>query len=208
MATTLDEVLDLFKQAAQAQQEVAQAQQETERRFQATERILREQSQETERRIQEFTAENEKGFRILRKELGDLGGSWGRFVENMVAPACETLFQNRGIPVHRVSQRVRGRLGGDTLEIDVLVTNQDYVLAVEVKSRLSVQDVKDFIEDLQNFRQFFPEYDQKQLYGAVAGIDIENGADKYAYRQGLFILAQSGETVTILNGDQFQPKNW
>ena len=88
-----------------------------------------------------------------------------------------------------------------------LVTNQDHVLAVEVKSRLSVQDVKDFIEDLQSVREFFPEYNQKQLYGAVAGIEIENGADKYAYRQGLFVLAQSGETVTVINGKQFQPKN-
>jgi hypothetical protein len=183
MTTSLDEVLDLFKQVAQAQQE-------------------------TDRRLQQFVAENEKGFKQLRKEIGDLGGSWGRFVENMVAPACETLFIDRGIPVHRVSQRVRGRVGEETLEIDVLVTNQDHALAVEVKSRLSVQDVKDFIEDLRTFRRFFPEYDQKQLYGAVAGIDIENGADKYAYRQGIFVLTQSGETVTILNGNAFEPKNW
>jgi len=98
MTTSLDEVLDLFKQVAQAQQE-------------------------TDRRLQQFVAENEKGFKQLRKEIGDLGGSWGRFVENMVAPACETLFIDRGIPVHRVSQRVRGRVGEETLEIDVLVTN-------------------------------------------------------------------------------------
>ena len=54
----------------------------------------------------------------------------------------------------------------------------------------------------------FPEYNDKQLYGAVAGIEIEQGADKYAYRQGLFVLAQSGETVTILNDARFQPKVW
>ena len=40
MTTTLEEVLDLFKQ-------VAQAQQETDRRFQETERLLREQSLES-----------------------------------------------------------------------------------------------------------------------------------------------------------------
>jgi hypothetical protein len=197
MTTSFDEVRELLKQVAQAQQEVTQAQQE-----------ITQSQQESDRRLQAFVAENERGFKQLRKELGDLGGSWGRFVENMVAPACETLFISRGIPVHRVSQRVRGRIGGETLEIDVLVTNQNHALAVEVKSRLSVQDVKDFTEGLQNFRRFFPEYDSKQLYGAVAGIDIEHGADKYAYRQGLFILTQSGETVTILNGEAFEPKNW
>ena len=132
----------------------------------------------------------------------------GRCVENMVAPACETLFLKRGIPVHQVSQRVKKRLNGQTLEIDVLVTNENHVLVVEVKSSLGVNDVKDLVDDLKQFREFFPEYAQKQLYGAVAGIEIEEGADKYAYRQGLFVLTQAGETVSILNDRDFQPKNW
>ena len=197
MSTTLDEVLDLFQQVAQAQKEVTEAQKETEHRF-----------QETDRRFQEFVEENKKGFKQLRKEISELNDSWGRFVENMVAPACKTLFLSRGIPVHRVSQRLQNWLEGETMEIDILVANQDHVLVVEVKSRLSVRDVQDFIEDLHDFRRFFPEYNKKHLYGAVAGIDIEKGADKYAYRQGLFVLAQTGETVTVLNGAAFEPKSW
>ena len=190
MTATLDEVLDLFKQVAQAQKEVTQAQKETERRF------------------QEFVEENKKGFKKLRKEISELNDSWGRFVENRVAPACKNLFLSRGIPVHRVSQRLKNWLEGETMEIDILVANQDHVLVVEVKSRLSVRDVQDFIEDLRDFRRFFPEHDKKHLYGAVAGIDIEKGADKYAYRKGLFVLAQTGETITVLNGAAFEPKSW
>jgi hypothetical protein len=37
---------------------------------------------------------------------------------------------------------------------------------------------------------------------------IEDGADRYAYRQGLFVLAQTGDTVKILNDPEFQPKAW
>jgi hypothetical protein len=140
--------------------------------------------------------------------IDDLGGTWGLFVENLVAPACETLFLERGIPVHQVSQRIKKRKDGDTLEIDILVLNQEHTLVVEVKSRLSVADVQEFIADLQRFRDFFPEYSQNQLYGAVAGIIIDEGADRYAYRQGLFVLAQSGETIALLNNDEFQPKAW
>jgi hypothetical protein len=103
---------------------------------------------------------------------------------------------------------MKKRLNGQTLEIDVLVTNENHVLVVEVKSSLGVNDVKDLMEDLQQFREFFPEYAQKQLYGAVAGIEIEEGADRYAYRQGLFVLTQAGETVSILNNSDFEPKNW
>ena len=144
----------------------------------------------------------------MNKQIGDLGGKWGRFVENMVAPACESIFLKRGIPVHQVSQRIKKRLDGQTLEIDVMVTNENHVLIVEVKSSLGVGDVKELIDDLAQFREFFPEYSQKHLCGAVAGIEIEEGADKYAYRQGLFVLAQAGETVSILNNLDFQPKSW
>ena len=79
---------------------------------------------------------------------------------------------------------------------------------MEVKSSLGVNDINELIENLTEFRTFFPEYSQKQLYGAVAGSEIEEGADKYAYRQGLFVLAQAGETVSILNNPDFEPRNW
>ena len=42
--------------------------------------------------------------------------------------------------------------------------------------------------------------------GAVAGIVIDEGTDKYAYRQGLFVIGQTGEMVRILNDEKFKPK--
>jgi len=211
MTTTADEVWQLLAELTKAQKETerllqAQSQdaeqrsKDAEKRFKKTEQQLRE----TDRQIREVN----KRIGEVNKQIGDLGGKWGLFVENMVAPACETIFLKRGIPVHQVSQRVKKRLDSKTLEIDVLVTNENHVLIVEVKSSLGVDDIKEMIEDLREFRSFFPEYSQKQLYGAVAGIEIEEGADKYAYRQGLFVLAQAGETVSILNNSTFQPKNW
>jgi hypothetical protein len=209
---------------------------ENDLRFKETERLIKEQGQETDRRIREVSQEIQavslevrqlsqqvnkeisqvnkeisqvnKQIGQVNKQIGDLGGKWGRFVENMVAPACETLFLKKGIPVHQVAQRLKRHLAEKTLEIDVLVTNEAHVLVVEVKSTLGVTDVKEFIEDLSQFRLFFPEYAQKDLYGAIAGIEIEKGVAKFAYRQGLFVLAQSGETVVILNDDNFQPKCW
>jgi hypothetical protein len=193
MTTIAEDVWKVLAEVTSRQAELTAAQQETDRQLKETDRQLKE----TDRKIRE-----------VNKQIGDLGGKWGRFVENMVAPACETIFLKLHIPVHQVSQRVKKRLEGQTLEIDVLVTNEDHVLVVEVKSSLGVGDVKGLMQDLTVFRQFFPEYASKQLYGAVAGIEIEEGADKYAYRQGLFVLAQAGEAVAILNNEDFQPTNW
>lgn len=188
--TTLEDVWALFRKVADSQKQVAEAQKETDRKF-----------QETDRKISEMNRE-------VNKRIGELGGQWGLFVENLVAPACERLFTERGIPVHMVSRRVMKRMGGDTLEIDVLVVNAEHVVDVEVKSSLGVEEVREFLEDLKRFRQFFPEYADKRLHGAVAGMRIEDGAAAFAYRQGLFVIAQTGDSVGILNDAKFAPKVW
>ncbi|MGK7931243.1 MAG: DUF3782 domain-containing protein [Microcystaceae cyanobacterium] len=222
MARTADDVWELLAQLLEAQKETERRVQETERLFQEyaeeaqrSRQEAQRSRQETDRRFQEYAEEAQRSrqatdrqIKEVNKQIGNLGGKWGRFVENMVAPACETLFLNRGITVHFVSQRVKARLDNETLEIDILVTNEDHILVVEVKSSLGVDNVKELIEDLGEFKRFFPEYNYKQLYGAVAGIDIEEGADKYAYRKGLFVLAQAGENMAILNNETFQPKAW
>jgi len=76
---------------------------------------LAKAQKETDRQIQELSQEVEKTSREVKRvsrEIGNLGGKWGRFVENMVAPTCETLFVNRNIPVHKVYQRVKRKLNG------------------------------------------------------------------------------------------------
>ena len=49
--------------------------------------------------------------------------------------------------------------------------------------------VKELIEDLGNFRQFFPEYNQKQLYGTVVGMEIEEGVGSFVIPQFRFTIA-------------------
>ncbi|MBD2395597.1 DUF3782 domain-containing protein [Cyanobacterium aponinum FACHB-4101] len=208
MTTTADDIWRILAELAEAQKKTEQLSQETERKFQRLSQESEQRFQESDRKFQQLIQETNRQISAVNKQISALGGKWGRFVENMVAPACETIFLSRGIDVHQVSQRVRKRINSDTLEIDVLVTNQDSVLVVEVKSSLGVEDVKELMADLKRFRQFFPEYNQKKLYGAVAGIEIEEGADKYANKQGLFVLSQKGEAVGILNPPEFEAKAW
>jgi hypothetical protein len=207
-----------FQETDRKFQETDRQIQATDRQIQATDRQIQatdRQIQATDRQIQETTQSIEQANRqlnqqlgALSQQLGALGGKWGQFVENLVAPACKTLFLERGIPVHQVSQRVKRFEQGETLEIDVLVQNRQHVMAVEVKSTLGVEDVQEFVEDLGRFHQFFPDQAGRQLYGAVAAITFDAGADRYAYRQGLFVLAQVGDNMTILNDAAFEPRVW
>ena len=204
MATTSDDVWRLLAELVETQKETDRKFQETDRKFQENDRQIQETTQNIERVNRQLSLQ----LGALSQQLGALGGKWGQFVENLVAPACKTLFLERGIPVHQVSQRVKRFEQGETLEIDVLVQNQHHVMAVEVKSTLGIEDVRAFIEDLDRFHQFFPEQAERQLYGAVAAVTFDSGADRYAYRQGLFVLAQSGDTMAILNDAAFEPRVW
>ncbi len=94
------------------------------------------------------------------------------------------------------------------MEVDVFAVNGDVAVAVEVKSRLSRQDVEYFLGCLERFKQSFPHYAAYDIYGAVAGIEIDEGVDRLAYQRGLFVIKQTGDTVMIANNSTFQPKAW
>ncbi|OQX06441.1 MAG: hypothetical protein BWK80_50695, partial [Desulfobacteraceae bacterium IS3] len=91
----------------------------------------------------------------------------------LVKPSVATQFRKRGIPIIGSGQRVEREIGGETIEIDILLTDGDSVVAVEVKTKLTVEHVNEHIEKhLKPFRRFFPEYQDKKVYGAVAYIHL------------------------------------
>ena len=163
---------------------------------------------ETDRKFQETEQELHTLFSKTDAKIEALTGKWGRFVEGLIAPAVERLFQAWNIEVDRVYQRVKAHKNGVGLEVDILAVNGEYAVLIEAKSTLGVDDVREHIERLKKFKTFFPEYADRKVIGAVAGIVIDEDADKFAYRNGLFVIAQSGEAVTILNDAQFRPKQW
>ncbi len=94
------------------------------------------------------------------------------------------------------------------MEIDILAVNGEYAILIEAKSTLKVEDVNDHIDRIVNFKSFFPEYKDRKIIGAVGGISIEEDSDKYAYRQGIFVITESGETVKIINDKKFKSVFW
>ncbi|NGZ27557.1 MAG: DUF3782 domain-containing protein [Magnetococcales bacterium] len=180
-----------------------------------TDRLMKEtdrKMQETDRRMQETDRKMQETDRIVKevsRQIGQLGGRWGEFVEGLVAPACETLFAERGIPVHAVTRRMKAKHpDGRLMEIDILVENTDEIMLVEVKSELKESDVRDHLNRLAQFKEFFPYFEGKRIMGAVAGIVVEENVARFASNQGLFVIAQSGDCVHLVNGEGFTPCTW
>jgi hypothetical protein len=199
----------LFKENALFQKETARQleetglkMQETDRQIQATDRQIQKtdrQMQETDRELQEVT-----------RQLGSHGNRLGEFVQEMVRPAVVRLFKSRDLPVHQVMPNVvayddDGRF---VMEIDLLVINATTAIAVECKSKLTVEDVTEHLERLDQFKACFPQYRDYSLLGAVAGMVLPDEVGRHAYRRGLYVLAQSGDGILLRNDGAFQPRVW
>ena len=201
---TIQEIWKLFKETDKKFKETDKKFKETDKKFQETDKKFKETDIELKETIKKTNKEVERVSNAVDK----LTGKWGRFVEGMVVPAVKVMFKARDIEVEKIFQRVEVHKNGRNMEIDIMAVNHKHVLLIEAKSTLAVDDVKEHLERLKEFKEFFPEYTEKKVLGGVAGIVIEEGVDRYAYQQGLFVIGQSGETVKILNDEKFRPKIW
>jgi hypothetical protein len=178
--------------------------QETNRRFQETDRKFEQFIEEDKRR----SIETDLKIKQVSESIGRLGSKLGDYVEEMVRPAAVRLFQERGIDVHEVHQNVSSRRDGEGIEIDLLVVNDTDVVAIECKSTLSIDDVNEHLRRLTKLKRLLPSYAGKRVLAAVTGMVIPDNVAQYAYRQGLFVIAQSGEHLIIRNDSNFQAKIW
>ncbi|MCZ8067149.1 MULTISPECIES: DUF3782 domain-containing protein [unclassified Microcystis] len=196
------------RRAAQSKAEydrlVAESKAEYDRHRVEIENLLAESKLESDRSMTELKRTVER----TSKAVDSLTTRWGRFVEELVEPAVLRLFQEKGIDIKEVYPRARVKRQGIAMEIDILAVDDTDLVVVECKSRLSQDDVDEFIEKLTRFKIAFPHYQNYRAYGAVAGIEINEGIDRYAYKKGLFVIKPSGDTVAIINDADFQPNTW
>jgi len=195
---TKQDILELFAQ--QAKQISQQS-----KNF---ENLLLKEREERNQSRKEF----DKKLLETDKRIGQLAGTWGKFVAEMVQPKIVEMFQEKGIQIRTSIQNVKGYIGDERhYEIDLLLINSNIAVVVEIKSSLSVEDVKEHLERLEKIQKVQPErvnLSGVTIYGAVAGMIVENDADKYAYKKGLFVLRQKGNIVEIVNDSKFKPKEW
>ncbi|PIE69001.1 MAG: DUF3782 domain-containing protein [Deltaproteobacteria bacterium] len=191
----------------EAFQEIWMLYKETDKKFKETDRKFQETDKkfkETDKKFQE----TDRQFKETDKKIGKLGNRLGQFVEEMVRPGAVALFRERGVDVHATAQNMAWSDGKNGIEVDLVLYNGREVVLVECKSELSVEDVNDHLKRVAMFKTYFPAYKDNKIMGAVAAMVIPKGVDRYAYQKGLFVLAQKGEFMKILNDDKFVAKVW
>ncbi len=213
---TFEQVMELFLENRRQLEEngrqlveVREQMKETDRRMQETDIRFQETAQQFKETDERLANQSKKTDKKMREVMGLFTSQWGKMMEALVKPDALRLFQERGIQVNYCMRRVEAQVGGRNMELDLLLENGQEVIVLEVKTTLKGDDVKEFLaEELGEFLTFFPRYRNYKVYGGVAAIDVDEGVDKYAYRNGLFVLMVGGGVVQIKNDAKFIPKNF
>ena len=168
--------------------------------------LMEKRQKEMDRRMEQSRKETD---RQLREQEGAFNTRWGRFVESLVEGGLVKNLGRFGINVSGTSQRTVTLREGKQYEFDITAHDGKEVVVVEVKTTLTVRDVKHFVEKLNLFKKLYPRYSENEVYGAVAYIAIQEGADNFAQNQGLFVIKATGDSSSIVNNPKtFKPKSF
>ena len=160
--------------------------------------------------------QREKAWEQQRKEtdrrLGDLSNRFGEMVEHLVAPSITERFNELGFHFNRIAEgnvKILDDQGKIRTEVDLLLENGEYIVAVEVKAKPLVNDVKEHVRRLEILREDWLRHkDKRKILGAMAGAVFMKAAKQAAIKAGFYVLDQSGDTMKMDIPDGFVPRAW
>jgi hypothetical protein len=170
--------------------------------LEASIRKLSAENAKTEASIRELSIENQKTAAEVRKVTKNLDESFGgisrrlgRLTELVVVPKIRFNMNELGhnFESSKVDMLIRGVVGGrkeDIAEVDMLLYGLTEAMAVEIKTRLKDNHVKDHIDRLQDLRDNEDDagIKGKKLFGAMVGIVVDDLAREFAKKNGLYVV--------------------
>jgi hypothetical protein len=177
---------------------------ETDRRMKETERLLKESGAETDRRMKETDQrmkELQQQVKDTNKSMGAVTNRFGELAEHLVAPNIIEKFNDLGYEFSETGRDCKFKnkdTGNVDAEVDILLENGNYSIAVEVKVKPDTKDVEDHITRLKFLRQFKEgKGDTRAIRGALAGAIMPHKVKEMALHMGMYVIEQSGDTVKI-----------
>jgi hypothetical protein len=181
--------------------------QETDRKMQETGRIV----QETARQIKETDQQIKKMTTRTDKQIGELGNRFGELAEHLVMPNIHEKFRFLGYTFTKAGPDFEffDCTGKALTEVDIWLENGEFVMAVEIKSRLRKRDVEEHIRRMEILRAYLDEReDRRKALGAVAAVVVTGELRKYVPEKGFYLIEPSGDTVRISVPEGFTPRVW
>jgi hypothetical protein len=193
----------IVKETAIQMEETGRRMEETGRQMKETDRRM----EETDRRMKE----TDRQMKETDRKIGELGGRFGEMVENMVAPNLLDKFNSLGFNFGKVGTNVgfKDPQGKFIAEVDIMLENGDTVMVVEVKSKLTTTYIREHVVRMEKLREYSDKHgDKRRLLGAVAAAVVPHGVKEFAFKNGFYLIEQSGDTLKIDVPEGFTPHKW
>ena len=237
---TLQEVAEVQKtmqaEADRRMAEITEAQKTMQAEAQRRSEALDQQMAETDRKIKELAEEHERTELVvaamlkradkmdermdktiaridkMAENLGGLNRSMGELIETLIAARLWEKFSAYGYNLQRAYQRIPifNETNRILTDIDILLVDTQWVMAVEVKREAALKDVEHHLKRMSLIQKYPPaEVAGKKLLGALAGGVVDPDVREYAYASGFFALELTGEAVALAEPPTgFQPCQW
>ena len=156
--------------------------------------------------------ETDRQMKETDRKIGELGNRFGELAEHLVAPGIADRFNELGHHFYGVAPggyEIRDDKGKAIAEVDILLENSDYIMAVEVKTRPRMKDIEHHSRRLEILREHRNRYnDKRKIQGAIAGAVFGSEEKQATIEAGLYALEQSGDTMKMDIPNGFVPREW
>jgi hypothetical protein len=168
---------------------------------------LRERQEETAEIVRQLSIDVDK----VTKNVGGLNRSIGELIETLIAARLWEKFPPE-YGLARAYQRVRiyDEKNRDVTDVDVLLSNGEWAVAVEVKREPDLDDLKHHLKRMELVRKYPPaEVVGKKLLGAISGGVVPPDVRNAAFDAGLFVLELNGDNVSfVAPPKEFKAHKW
>jgi hypothetical protein len=147
----------------------------------------------------------------LDKVFGGFGNSLGRMTEAIFLPKLYKKFDELGFRFNTQANHKKYYENDRCIaEADSILENGEYIMLVEIKTKLSIDDVNDHLERIKIIRKYMDTHgDNRKIVGAAAGGYIAENVMNYTQNKGLYVIVQTGESVAVADMPQnFKAREW
>jgi len=191
-----------FEQLKAMFAETAAMMRETDRKIdrlsEQTDRKIAEVSEHIDKISKHMNDTSDKTDRKIDRLAEQIGG-----IDNNIGYHAEQFFQNvflenkvfGGI---KYDEAIPNMKHGNEVEFDIFLKNCNSVAIIEIKNRIHQGFVKKMAEKrFCEFRKYFPEYKDCDVYLGIAGFSFSEKVLSEAQKYGIGIIRQVGEGIEV-----------
>ena len=160
----------------------------------------------------EAKRERDEANKEFNKKMSKLGDRFGEMIEHMVRPNLLRRFVELGFDFDKMSPQPWHVPIDDRIltEVDAFLENSEKAMIVEIKSKPSIDDIKEHLERMDKIRLWADRRnDKRRFFGAIGGMVMNENVRNFALKSGFYVIEPSDETFVVLAPEgEYSPKEW